>query len=146
VDVDEHPPDFSRDGGGISANVDFGVREGAEDLMATLSDLITSVGKAIQSAVTEAASLRVVTYTSDDLEAVTLDRESGRFTGSARLRAVTRLSIDGDTLLCLPESDGEVDDGIWAIHSQAVANAQAYRADLLKAVLAAASGLFPSLR
>lgn len=143
VDVDERPPAAFGPSGEFQ---DFGARETAESVVAALSDLVASVGRAVQSAVSDATSLRVVTYTSPDLETVTLDRETGRMAGSAQMRAVTRLSIDGDTLLCLPETDGEVDERIWAIHSEAVKHAQAFRAELLKSVLDAAAGLLPSLK
>jgi hypothetical protein len=118
----------------------------AGDLADAVADLVASVGRAIGEAFAEAASLRVVTYTSDNLEAVTFDREKSILTGGAKLRAVTRQRIDGDTLLLLPEIDGEVDDRIWAIHSEAVNQVQQYRADLVKSVLTAAAGLIPSVK
>ena len=123
--------------------VDFGLLDSASDLKDTLGNLVRTVAQTIQSALSDAVSLRVVTYTSENLDTVTLDPDHGNFTGSARMRAVSRLSVDGDTLLCLPEEYGEVDERIWAIHSEAVAHAQAYRADLIKSVLSATAGLIP---
>ena len=39
--------------------------------------------------------------------------ERGGFSG-ARLRALTRIEIDGDTLICVPEQDGVVDTDLMA--------------------------------
>jgi hypothetical protein len=144
VDFDERSAvEGNRTVESASADVQFGLFDSASDLKETVANLVRTVAETIQSALSDAISLRVVTYTSDSLENVTLDPERGNFTGSARMRAVTRLSADGDTLLCLPEQDGEVDERIWAIHSEAVAHAQAYRADLIKSVLSATTGLIP---
>ena len=142
ADADDNVPrPAGPTGGGAGGEVDFGVRDTAAELAGALGELVVGVARAVQAAVADAASLRVVTYTSADLEAATYDKEKGRFGGNARLRAVTRLTIDGDTLLLLPEEDGAVDDAVWAVHAEAVARAQAYRTELLKAALSAATGL-----
>jgi len=77
---------------------------------------------------------------------VTYDRTTHQFSGTAKLRALTRVNMDGDTLVCVPERGGQVDDTLWTIHTDMVQRAQAYRAELLKAVLSAASGLLNVLR
>ena len=145
ADADDTPPRPAQPtGAGAGGEVDFGVRETATELAGALGELVAGVARAVQAAVADAASLRVVTYTSENLEAATYDKGTGRFGGNARLRAVTRLTIDGDTLLLLPEEDGAVDDAVWAVHAEAVARAQAYRTELLKAALSAAAGLLGS--
>ena len=120
--------------------------EARDRLGEALTGLVANLGRALQSAVDDATSLRVVTYTSDDMEGATFDKQTGRFAGTARLRAVTRISFDGDTLVCVPEEDGVVDDRLWAIHADAVATARAHQAELLKAAVAAASGLLGVVR
>ncbi len=122
---------------------EFGFFDSASDVKETVTNLVKSVAQAVQTALSDVASLRVVTYTSESLDQVDLDLNNKNFSGPARMRAITHLSADGDTLLCLPEEDGEVDERIWAIHSEAVAHAQAYRADLIKSVLSATAGLIP---
>jgi hypothetical protein len=73
-----------------------------------------------------------------DLSSVQYD--SGKFSG-AELRAVTRVSIDGDTLVCVPEKDGEVDMAVWNIHLDMVKSAQANRAELMKTIVNAAASI-----
>ena len=48
---------------------------------------------------------------------------------------------DGDTLVILPEVDGEVDTDLWGAHMQIVQQAQANRAEFLRTVVSAASNL-----
>ncbi len=67
--------------------------------------------------------------------------DSGKFGGGAQLRAMTRVSIDGDTLVCIPEKDGEVDSTVWEIHLEMVKQAQASRAELMKTLVSAATGI-----
>jgi hypothetical protein len=68
--------------------------------------------------------------------------ESGKFTGGTNLRALTRIAIDGDTLVCVPtDEDGEVDSAVWQIHLDMVQQAQASRTELMKTVMSAASSI-----
>jgi hypothetical protein len=55
-------------------------------------------------------------------------------------------SADGDTLLCVPEEEGEVDTALWKIHMDMVNQAQSSRAEPLKAAISAASGLVNLLK
>ena len=89
-------------------------------------------------ALDEASSLEVKTYVSEEMSQVSYER--GEFSG-AKLRALTRIEIDGDTLLCVPEQDGEVDTGLWEVHKDMVQQAQASRAELLKTVVSVATNL-----
>jgi hypothetical protein len=51
------------------------------------------------------------------------------------------IDIGGDTLVCVPEKDGEVDTAVWNIHLEMVKQAQSSRAELLKTLVSAATGL-----
>lgn len=102
-------------------------------------NFVQKLGNYLGQALDDATSLDVRTYVSEDIGAVTY--EKGQFGGSARLRAVTRVNVDGDTLVCVPETDGEVDAAVWAIHMDMVKQAQESRADLLKTIVSAASSL-----
>ena len=60
---------------------------------------------------------------------------------TAKLRALTRISATGDIELYVPQKDGAVDQALWAVHSEMVRQAQANRAELLKSVFQAVSGV-----
>ena len=96
------------------------------------------LGQFLSAAIEDAASLRVSTYISANMDGVTL--KDGQLQG-ARLRALTYIKIDGDTLVCVPEEDGEVDTDLWAIHMEMVKQAQASRAELIRAAVTAATSL-----
>ncbi len=78
------------------------------------------------------------TYVSDDMTQVKY--EKGQFSG-ARLRAFTHIKVDGDTVVCVPEEDGELDLALWNVHVEMVKQAQANRMEFLRTVVSAATGL-----
>lgn len=137
------PPDesfglFSREGK-AEADVAGAEAKGAA-LSGTLRDFVDKLGAYMSSALDDATSLEVSTYVSDNLGTVTY--EAGKFTGSARLRALTRVKIDGDTLVCVPQDeDGQVDTALWQIHLDMVRQAQEARSELMKTLVSAASNL-----
>jgi hypothetical protein len=107
-------------------------------LSGTLKEFVDKLGTYMSSALEDATSLEVSTYVSDDLG--TVKYESGKFAGSARLRALTRVKIDGDTLVCVPQDeDGQVDVALWQIHLDMVKQAQEARSELMKTLVSAAS-------
>ncbi len=83
------------------------------------------------------APLEVSTYTSQDLEGVRYAAE--RFSG-ARLRLQTRIDINGDAQLVLPQEKGEVDPALWNYHMEMVRQAQASRLELLKTLVLRPAG------
>ncbi|MGW8251573.1 MAG: hypothetical protein ACWGO1_13085, partial [Anaerolineales bacterium] len=111
----------------IGASVGSGVKK-----------FVDKLGDFLSSALENAASLEIKTYVSENMADVKY--ESGQFSG-ASLRALTRIKIDGDTDVCVPETDGEVDVDLWQIHMEMVKQAQESRTELLKTVVSAASGL-----
>jgi hypothetical protein len=123
------------------------LKEAQENLARMLAQVSERVGHTIQHAIDDASSLEVSTYVSRDMEQVEYDTEQGRFTGGARLRALTRISIDGDTMICLPEDeDGELDLALWQIHTEMVRRAQENRTELLRTAFAAVGGLLDPLK
>jgi hypothetical protein len=123
------------------------LKEAQENLARMLARVSERVGDTIQHAIDDTSSLEVSTYVSRDMEQVAYDTEQGRFTGGARLRALTRISIDGDTMICLPEGeDGELDLALWQIHTEMVRRAQENRTELLRTAFAAVSGLLDPLK
>jgi hypothetical protein len=117
---------------------DYGLMDSLKGTSAALGQFVSKLGDFLGKALDEATSLEVSTYVSDDMAEVRY--EGGKFSG-ARLRALTRMEIDGDTLICIPEEGGEVDTEVWKIHMDMVQQAQASRAELLKTIVSAASGL-----
>ncbi len=97
------------------------------------------LGNLLTAALDDASSLEVSTYVADDLAEVRY--ENGKYHG-ARLRAMTRIELDGDTLVCIPERDGEVDTALWNIHLEMVRTGQKNRAELLQTIVSAAGGTF----
>jgi len=140
----------ARDAGSTTA--DYGLLDstGLKQSQARLADALQQVadrlGKALQQAIDEATSLEVSTYVSDDMSRVSYDLTTRRFMGTAKLRAVTRINLDGDTLVCVPEAEGKIDQALWGIHSDMVQRAQAQRAELLKTAVSAATGLVDALK
>ena len=109
-------------------------------LSGALREFVDKLGAYMSSALDDATSLEVSTYVSDNLGTVAY--EAGKFTGSARLCALTRVKIDGDTLVCVPQNeDGEVDTALWQIHLDMVKQAQETRSELMKTLVSAASNL-----
>ena len=64
----------------------------------------------------------------------------GKYDG-ARLRAVTRVNIHGDTVVCFPEKDGDVDSEISKIHLEMVKSAQENRMELIRTIVEVASSI-----
>jgi len=128
--------------------VDFGLldplKQAQARLTVVLQQFADTLGATIKKAVDEASSLEVSTYVSEDMAGVTY--AAGKFTGSARLRALTRINIDGDTLVCVPERDGVLDTALWGLHMEMVQRAQAQRTELLKAAVSAAAGLLEAFK
>lgn len=134
------------------APVDYGlfdsdaVKQARARLTNSLQQFADKLGGALEQAIDNASSLEVSTYVAGDMAGVTYDTKTHQFAGTARLRAMTRINLDGDTLVCVPEDHGEVDEALWEIHVDMVQQAQAHRAELLKAAVSAAAGLLDALK
>lgn len=104
----------------------------------SLTKLVSKLSDYLSKALDDVTSLEVSTFSADDMKNV--GYEAGKFT-NAQLRAVTRISLDGDTLVCVPEKDGEVDLAVWNIHLEMVKTAQFTRAELVKTIIGAVTGV-----
>ncbi|HVN16432.1 MAG TPA: hypothetical protein VMT73_11875 [Anaerolineales bacterium] len=126
-----------------ASDVDYGMldslRTGQANVTEAMQKFVQKLGDYLSSALDDATSLEVRTYVSEDINGVTY--EKGQFSGNARLRAMTRVNIDGDSLVCVPETDGEVDTAVWQIHMDMVRQAHESRAELMKTIVSAASSL-----
>ncbi|MGQ9874473.1 MAG: hypothetical protein ACUVSL_04360, partial [Chloroflexus sp.] len=117
--------------------------EAMQKLSATLQEFGERLAMTLQQVITDAAHLEVETYVAEALE--TINYRQGNFAG-ASLRAVTRMSLDGDTQVLVPVGDDGVDERLWAIHVSMVQQAQANRAEMVRAIAAAAAGLLSALQ
>jgi hypothetical protein len=135
-------------GAPAGAGAEFGIvdqLQGARDQVSgALRQLAERFGQALQEAVEQLTTLEVATYVSDNMADVKY--EHGQFTGGAKLRALSRIKLLGDLLVCVPEKSGDVDQALWNLHVDMVQRAQAHRAEMLKTLGAAATGLLDALK
>lgn len=112
--------------------------EGDSSLSTFLRDVLDSFGKAVD----DATSLNVRTYTSHDIPSAA----AGEMENNAKLRAYTRISLDGDVDAAVPRTDdGKVDQALWAIHMDMVKQAQDNRTEMVKTALDVVSDLVDAL-
>ncbi len=131
-------------------NTSFGIfgsgekgSEAVNKLTTSLQEFAERLGETLKKAIDDAAHLEVETYVADDLAAV--NYREGDFS-AAQLRAVTRMALDGDTQVVVPRRGDQLDAELWAIHTSMVQQAQANRAEMIRAIAAAAAGLFSALK
>jgi hypothetical protein len=110
---------------------------------ASLQDAAQKIGAWLAESFQTATSVRVSTWVSDNIDEVKF--ENGAFTG-AKVRAMTVASLDGNTVVCVPENDGTIDDALWKIHSDTLDKALANRVEMLKTAAAAIASLVPGVR
>ena len=115
-------------------------------LTTSLSNFVDQLGTAVTNFVADVSILQVKTYTSDGDDNVDYDQRNRKFTGSVHCRAVTAITVDGDTESLVPQRGGELDERLWAMHLAMVERAQVNRTDMIKAVMSAASALLDTLK
>ena len=102
--------------------------------------LVGKIANTLGNAVEDFTTLEVRTYVSSNTNAAAAaDRETLATEGD--LRAFTRIRIDGDMDVIVPQSEGKVDEELWNMHLEFVKQAQEVRAQTLKTVLALFSTL-----
>ena len=98
--------------------------------------IMGQLGELLTHALRNAASLEVRTYTNESADTA-LATEGDPLVEGTRLRAFTRISMDGDTQQCIPlRASGETDDALWALHNAAVDQARRDRAASVEAAIA----------
>lgn len=109
-------------------------------------NLLGRLGTLLSTAVEDAASIEVRTYTSGSADTA-LAATGDPITQNMRLRAFTRAKIDGDTETCVPlKADGSVDDTVWEIHKEATAAARVDRARAVDAAISAVQKIAQALK
>jgi len=122
---------------------DYGVLDSVRGAAASLQDAAQRIGSWLADSFQTVTSVKVSTFVSDNISDVKF--ENGTFTG-AKLRAMTVASLDGNTVVCVPEQDGKVDDTLWKIHSDMVDKALENRVELLKTAALAIANLVPGVK
>jgi hypothetical protein len=98
--------------------------------------LITKLGALLSKALEDVTSIEVRTFTSAAADSA-LASSGDPITANTRLRAFTRIAIDGDTQICVPlRASGEPDEALWKLHSEAVAGARDDRAKIIASAIA----------
>lgn len=101
----------------------------------TLGDALKSFIQQLTDSLGQVAdnlsSLEVRTFSADDVSQAHYDFSSGTFSGSVKLRALTRINLDGDMQIVVPEKGDELDETLWAAHVSMVKEAQATRAQFI---------------
>jgi hypothetical protein len=114
----------------------FGLREDLAEKALEIYQYLTRALSGLTSRLAQYAEdvsgLDVATYVSENLEDVTYEKG---FKGDSKVRAITHIHIDGDTEVCVPINAGELDDSLWQIHNQMVANAMKNRMEMLKSAV-----------
>lgn len=130
-------------------DLDFGFMDAVKgvggNLQSALQQFTERLGSTLEQMMKDTSSLEVTTYAAGDLDRVQYNTQTGKFNG-ARLRALTRIEADGDTMVCVPETDGEVDKELWEIHSDTVKQAQEHRTEMLRTLIRAATELLSTLK
>ncbi len=125
------------------ALVDYGVIDSVRGAAASLQEAAQKIGAWLADSFQTVTSVHVSTYVSDNITAVQL--VNGVLAG-AELRAVTIANLDGNTVVCVPEQDGKVDDALWKIHSDTFDKALANRVEMLKTAASAIASLVPGVK
>jgi hypothetical protein len=125
------------------ALVDYGVIDSVRGAAASLQEAAQKIGAWLADSFQTVTSVHVSTYVSDNITAV--QYVNGVLSG-AELRAVTIANLDGNTVVCVPEQDGKVDDALWKIHSDTFDKALANRVELLKTAASAIASLVPGVK
>jgi hypothetical protein len=115
-------------------------------LTTTLSEFADALGTALKNLVEDVSTLEVATYVTADLGTVHYDGDTHAFTGPVQQRALTCIRFGGDTLILVPESNGLLDERLWAVHMSMVERAQANRTEMIRAAASAAAGLVTTLK
>jgi hypothetical protein len=126
--------------------VAFALGQERTSLADSLRSFTRGLAEALGKAADDVSSLEVITYASDDMEAVKYDYETKKLTGQATPRALTRIAFDGDTQICVPRSQEAVDEALWQIHLEMVKEAQDNRTKFLGAMAELATRLIDILK
>jgi hypothetical protein len=128
-----------------AAAFSFAVQEERTSLTDSIKKFTGELAEALKRAADDISSLEVITYSTDDLSKVTYNYDDKKLQGELKMRALTRIAFDGDVQVCVPEKDGNVDQGVWDVHLSMVKAAQDNRATFLATMAELATKLIGML-
>lgn len=128
-----------------SVAVAFVTIPGLDEAQKKLSETLKAFMERVGGAINEAATLKVKTYVSSDIEGVKVNAQ-GNLEGDLRLRAMTSIDLDGDIVAVIPMRPEGMDETLWAAHVDMVKQAQANRTELVKLAISAVSGLVTAIK
>ncbi len=142
---------FGGIGGGGGATGDAAQPSQLDDirtkLTTSLGEFADQLSTALKTLVSDLNTLEVATYVSSDVSSVKFVDSPEKLSGeSIQQRALTRITLDGDSLVVLPTNAGALDDRIWNVHLAMVERAQSNRTEMLKAAASAVAGLVGGLK
>jgi hypothetical protein len=123
----------------------------------TLQDAVkkyaADLAEKVNTFITDVTVLEVRTYTTpaDQVAVLVKGKAEADFAelqteGKVALRAYTRVSFDGDTIVCAPtDTCGEVNQSVWDLHQATVQQAMENRAAMIKSVGEAAASALKAL-
>jgi hypothetical protein len=118
-----------------------------DKLTASLGEFANQLSDALKTLVADLNTLEVATYVSSDVSSVTFVDGPEKLHGDGiQQRALTRITLDGDSVVVLPTTGGALDDRIWNVHLAMVERAQTNRTEMLKAAASAVAGLVGNLK
>lgn len=112
-----------------------------EQALDKLRGALKTLGEKVADFAEDVTTLEVRTFVSDRL-----DRLDDNFFTTAEPRALTRVDLDGDTDVVVPLNEGQLDEALWRIHADTVAQAQAHREAMLRTVLDLVRGIVPTVK
>jgi hypothetical protein len=132
------PTSFTPAAGGAETAEDFGVTETLGAIGDSLNKALASLASGLQSL----TDLQVRTFIVNQIDPKQLDAAPKDVTG-AQLRALTRVTLTGNTDTIVPMSQGQLDNVIWTIHKDTVGQAWQNRAELLRILTEMIQSLIP---
>jgi hypothetical protein len=122
------------------------IGSGAAARPARLDGLTAKLGALLSKALEDVSSIEVRTFTSETADTA-LASSGDPLVANTRLRAFTRIAVDGDTQICVPlRAGGEPDEALWKLHAEAVAGAREDRAKAIASAIAILKELGGAIR
>jgi hypothetical protein len=112
------------------------LKQASERLAVTLEELIERLGRVLD----EGTAVEVSTYVAKDMSQV-----PGNLEGVAALRAYSRVHLDGDTQIVLPEQEGAMNELLWAAHRDSVGQARTSKIEMLRLAAGAIADILKAL-
>jgi hypothetical protein len=121
------------------ADIRKSVEKFAQDLAAKVENFVEDISE---------LEVRTFTTPENQIESLVdgpLNLDSPDVKAKIQLRAYSQISFDGDTTICVPESEGVIDKSIWNLHQTMVSYAMQNRATMLKTIGDAAAAAINAL-